>query len=235
VPTTAVELSCSFAGDGAETMEVFVNWVSMQARVAMPGEVTVEIPAGTLHTPNVHISLRQKSAISLRRESTQKTPVRLTSFRLARLQQGSSDGGPRVFGFAAGQSGVALLGSNWSDPEPWGVWSTAADAEVTLDLPDDCAQGLDLVIEAVAFVDPGKAFRILGISVEGVPLCHLQMRRDVARYEVAVPPDLIAATGQLRLGFHAHGVLSPARLGLGDDSRTLGVGLCSIAATPALA
>lgn len=224
LPATALELRCAFTGDGAETLEVFVNWAAMQTSIAVPGEVSVRIPADTLHTPNVHISLRQKIA--------EKRPVHLTSFRLARPVQGGSNGGCRVYRFAAGQPDVALLGSNWSSPEPWGVWSTAS-AEVTLDLPDGGARGLDLVIEAMAFVAPGKPYRILGISVDGVPVCHLQMRGEVASYKVAVPQDLIAGTGQLRLGFHAHGVLSPAALGLSDDSRTLGVGLCSITATPA--
>lgn len=225
VPTTAVELRCTFAGDGAEMLEVLVNWVAMQTSVAAPGEVTIQIPAGALNTPNVHILLRRKTV--------EKAPVRLTSFRLVQLLEGGSSGGRRVFRFAAGQADVALLGRNWSNPEPWGVWSIASDAEVTLDLPDDSTQGLDLVIEAAAFVAPGKPYRICGISVDGVPICYLQMRPEVASYKVAVPQDLISGTGQLHLSFRAHGTLSPAGLGLNDDSRTLGVGLHSIAAAPA--
>lgn len=229
-PTTAVLVRCRFAEDGAEaqTLEAMVNWAPMQTRLAGASEIAIEIPAGTFSTLNVHVLLHQRGAA--------KSPLRLVEFRIGPVAEEGDGTARQVLGFAQGQAGVALLDRNWSNPEPWGVWSIAPDAAVMLDLPEGLAPatGLALEIEAAAFVAPGKPHRLCGISVDGLPLCHLQMSPDVARYTVALPHELIAgaqeAAGarQVRLAFHAHGTLSPAALAINDDPRTLGVGLRSL-------
>jgi GT2 family glycosyltransferase len=133
----------------------------------------------------------------------------------------------------AGSAGTVLLGRGWSGPEPWGTWSTAAEADLVVPpLSGDCAWQLSL--DAVPFVEglsPGEQRRItLTLGAATVETAaHAGQTRVV--FTIDVPAEIAREGSTLTL--RCPDAISPAEVGLSADPRRLGLAVTRLRARPA--
>ncbi|MDB5457308.1 MAG: hypothetical protein JWP92_2893 [Caulobacter sp.] len=131
--------------------------------------------------------------------------------------------------FKAGGSGVVYLRDGWTPPEAGGVWSNGHRA--TVDMPVSPGQrglrGARLEIASFAFLPDQQPFRTVKVSVEGSPPQTFTFnRQDAIRHDFALPlsPDAVSRAS-IRVVFDIADPATPKSLGLGPDTRALGVGL----------
>jgi len=139
-----------------------------------------------------------------------------------------------VISFAKNQSGVNFLngidgaktiGYGWAYPEVWGVWSEGAKASLTLLLPNQrtAEEVKSLVLDLKAFT-PGQVIQIM--LNDRLVRVFKPLAPGISQLEVPINSEDQAASF-VRLDFVIRQPVSPQSLGLGDDSRKLGVGLIS--------
>jgi lysophospholipase L1-like esterase len=118
------------------------------------------------------------------------------------------------------------LGSGWSSAEGWFRWTDAERAELFFRL--DPVAGRTLQIALQPFVVDGRLeSQRMTVVLNGRQLAVLQLdgRRPLA-YRIQVPAGVLAATNTLVL--ETPDARSPASLGVGHDTRKLGVSVGSI-------
>jgi hypothetical protein len=139
-----------------------------------------------------------------------------------------------VISFAKYQSGVSFLneidgaktiGHGWAHPEDWGVWSEGEKASLTLLLPGQgrVREVKSLALDLKTFA-PGQVIQIM-LNDRLVKLFKSPIP-GISQLEVPINSEDQAASF-MRLDFVIQKPVSPRSLGLGDDSRKLGVGLIS--------
>jgi len=67
--------------------------------------------------------------------------------------------------FSYGDAGQVFLAGGWSDPEPFGIWSSGTDAELVMRVADSARS---LRLETVAFLPPGHARQDVVIKLNGI-------------------------------------------------------------------
>lgn len=121
-----------------------------------------------------------------------------------------------------------ILGEGWSVPEAAGTWSDGSRAEILLHLPPGWIGDAHLVLDATAFVPPGRSGQTVTVSVDGHVLATLNVLGGADRpYEVTIPASLLA-TGSGVVEFSLPRAVSPNELGMGPDLRRLAVSLHSV-------
>jgi hypothetical protein len=125
--------------------------------------------------------------------------------------------------FGKGGEGVELLGSGWSQPEIWGVWSDGGLATIFVPKPEKVAKKLR--IDLRAFVSPANPIQDIAISVND---------RFSREYKLDKPEgnlltlDLPASTDRFyKITFQIQAPARPFDLRLNKDKRLLGIGLIS--------
>jgi hypothetical protein len=130
-----------------------------------------------------------------------------------------------------GQNGEGLhyLGEGWSPPEPWGVWSVQAEADVSLpvdrgDLPTRVR------LQAGGLVIPAHPQQSVDCWINGI------LARTLT-YDASSPPgwedvripdaslELIRRSGRVHLTFKIPEPANPMKLGHNADVRDLGIAL----------
>ena len=126
----------------------------------------------------------------------------------------------------------------WSIAESWGGrWTDAAVSRVHMRLAEPTEQPLTLRLHARAFVSPGHPRQDVDVVDNGHIVAHLVFRlenggADGHRVDVALAPGVIGDDGQLLLEFRSSNAAAPKQVGMGDDARTLGLGLTSLSIIP---
>ncbi len=134
----------------------------------------------------------------------------------------------RVVSFAKDELGILHLGSGWSVPEEWGVWSIARD--VTLRLPVD-APGGRLWFRVKPFLPTGAPPLVVSVRVDGIRRTTWRFaggREDTWR-DVEIPHGGAGAR-TLMVTFSFSATLSPAAAGESGDRRELALGLIGVCA-----
>ncbi|WP_218068315.1 DUF6311 domain-containing protein [Candidatus Thiosymbion oneisti] len=132
--------------------------------------------------------------------------------------------------FSESGDGLIYLAAGWSNPESWGTWSNGPAAEVVLLLSDVGAH--EILIEANALVSPLHPEQNIEISVNGMVATTARLTTYAAN-RIRVPiPDAVREKLQkhrtLRLKFRFPDAVRPQALRIGDDSRSLALGLMAI-------
>ncbi|WP_278362246.1 hypothetical protein [Stutzerimonas kunmingensis] len=128
--------------------------------------------------------------------------------------------------FAVGGSGTDYLATGWYAQESWGVWSQGSEAQVYLPV-----QGAvdSLVIEAHALLLPEHSEQPMVLSVNGMEVGRVVLDKPHDnRIELDIPPSVNQEIGRLGLLILQLRFLDPVNqktLGLGEDNRTLALGL----------
>ena len=137
--------------------------------------------------------------------------------------------------FDAGRVVREQLGQGWSAPEDWGVWSDEGRATLALVLAEPVGdEVLRLELEARLLVLAGESTPpTLEVLANGATVGRWAPD-DGSFHELswALPGSLIPPDGRLELIVRVTPMRTPAELGLGQDLRTLGVGLRSVRVSP---
>jgi hypothetical protein len=125
--------------------------------------------------------------------------------------------------FSKGGEGAELLGSGWSQPEIWGVWSDGGLATIFFPKPEKVAKKLH--IDLRAFVSPANPIQDIAILVNDQLLREYKL--DKAEGNL-LTLDLPASNDRFyKITFQIQAPARPFDLRLNKDKRLLGIGLIS--------
>jgi hypothetical protein len=122
-----------------------------------------------------------------------------------------------------GKYAKVYLGSGWSVPENWGVWSLDKKASITLPLPAQTPK--KLIIDAQAFIGGSQTAQDVEIWMNGTPQAKVTLvKRFRNEIEVSLPASVLNSE-KLKVDFVFPTAVSPKALGIGIDERPLAIGL----------
>lgn len=128
---------------------------------------------------------------------------------------------------AAGQPGTALLGSGWSTPESWGVWSDGPLATLVLDTRLPPGMPVALTVRAHALSQRKAPTRTVTVLVGGMVVGTWEIGPEEASFSATLQPSHRTADATV-VQFQIEETTSPYDLGLSEDPRRLSVGLHSV-------
>jgi hypothetical protein len=116
-----------------------------------------------------------------------------------------------------------FFGSGWSIPESWGVWSQQRDALIYTWIPAN-VKTATIEIDAIGFSSSEKN-QTANVYFGQVYLGKIELSRSrkIFNFEVNSPKE-----GENIFKFVLDQPISPRSLGLGDDNRSLGIGIYSV-------
>ncbi|MBI5921693.1 MAG: hypothetical protein HY847_08555 [Betaproteobacteria bacterium] len=134
----------------------------------------------------------------------------------------------RVIDFSTLGEGTAYSRVGWSTPEEWGCWSIDDQASLRFKLRPTVPV-VNVELRMSAYVNERHPEQRVIIEANGNEVMRLvfsaKSGSDFRRESFTVPLD---ADGELKLNLRTPNAVSPAKLGLSKDSRTLGVALVSL-------
>ena len=132
--------------------------------------------------------------------------------------------------FSAGSGGDRLLGDGWWPLESEGVWTAGDAARLNLQLTESVPTALELVMDAVPFLSPEH--RTLDVELwadkHHIGTWTLRYGRSARPLRARLSGGMLDDERQARLDLRLRHPASPADLGLGNDTRRLGVYLRSL-------
>jgi hypothetical protein len=135
--------------------------------------------------------------------------------------------------FSTGGAGANSLLGGWSTPEAWGTWTEGKNSHLILPLPPGAdSRPMRLSISAQGLLGKGHPSQTVTVSVNDVTVG--QIRFDDAHNSGwrTLPVPLSALTrgrqGIFDVSFKIEQPVRPADLGMGPDSRELGMGLIAM-------
>ena len=130
--------------------------------------------------------------------------------------------------FGSSAKGVHYLQAGWSDSEGWGTWSASRSA--TLLLPTSPAQVDSVVIDFAAAVSPSHPVQRVEIVVNGSQAFSGSISERSGTIEFKIP-GAAKSDAFIKMEFRLPDAASPKEMGLGEDRRTLAIGLRTITLT----
>jgi hypothetical protein len=160
--------------------------------------------------------------------------ILLTGLGVAAQDGGGSKlplGYARVNGMTAG-----IFREGWGEPEPWGIWTVAAEAHIELPVAGlSASRDIDVAITATAY-GPTVGFpQVVGIACNGISLTCVSIpsQSAPAQFSIRIPKALIRTSPMIKLSFAPAFPITPAEAGNGPDGRLLGFGLIAMDASSA--
>jgi hypothetical protein len=135
--------------------------------------------------------------------------------------------------FGAESAGAIFLAGGWSIPETWGTWSEGKNSHLVLPLPASAdTRPMHLSIDARGLLGEKHPSQSVTISVNGLAVGQIRFDDTYNRGWRTLPVPLNALTrsrqGILDVSFKIEQPVRPAELGMGQDSRELGIGLIAM-------
>jgi hypothetical protein len=120
--------------------------------------------------------------------------------------------------------------TGWSSPEPWGRWTDSHEASllIPLDLNTLASEGnLTLTAEIEAFVSDKHSSQPFSIKVNGTQVSSesFQLGDGIREISANIPSNLARQESPLSIIIVLEDPISPAKLGISNDKRMLGIGL----------
>jgi glycosyltransferase involved in cell wall biosynthesis len=129
--------------------------------------------------------------------------------------------------FARDEGGVGALGAGWGEPEDWGAWTIDDHAVLQLAVPDRSVRnGLQLELNYRIIPLPEGGRRTVDCLI-GETLLERWIFTDdnpTGSVRINVPSTLLQASS-FELTFQIHEARTPLELGVGSDTRRLGLGV----------
>jgi hypothetical protein len=118
-----------------------------------------------------------------------------------------------------------FLTKDWGQNEDWGVWSTGVDPQLALFMPSGNPKTLTLDLRA--FIQSAHPSQLVNISINGITQKTITLNQfDNNQIELTIPPSAYGKEW-INLSFNLAQAISPKELGMGEDTRKLGIGLKS--------
>jgi len=119
-----------------------------------------------------------------------------------------------------------FLTNGWSRPEAWGAWSDGGKASISLPLPIDQTPKY-ITLSVKPFVLSSNPEQKVQIWINGIFLKNITFQSDIlTELDLPISPKVLE-DGYLTIGFYFSNNISPKALGLGNDDRSLAIGLIS--------
>jgi len=133
--------------------------------------------------------------------------------------------------FKKNRPGLEYLGSGWSLQEDWGTWSDGAQASIILPVNSDLAK--TIIIEARPLLYATHAQQRIQASINGVTANKVTLTVNApTQFAIAIPlavqEQLRSKTKLMTLQLQFPDAVRPSDIGMGEDSRTLAIGLISL-------
>lgn len=123
--------------------------------------------------------------------------------------------------------GVNYLRQGWSFPEPWGTWSDSSSSVVFL--PTEPKKVDSVLIDFNVLTSPSHPSQRIEILVNGVQASSVTIRESSTAVEVRLPEAAKRNSfSGIKMEFRLPDAAKPRDIGLGDDDRTLALGLRAI-------
>ena len=131
---------------------------------------------------------------------------------------------PILFDKSSSYAHLPYLLDGWAYPEAWGTWSNSTKASITLPLPKDKEANI-LILSARALVNQTHPNQKVKIWVNGIYTTTVTLNKD-SHNRIEIPLNKEAKKqGYLIIGMMFLDSTSPKSIGLGDDIRTLAIGI----------
>lgn len=124
-----------------------------------------------------------------------------------------------------------VLQGAWSTPEGWGIWSDGFSSSINFDVEPSFYKSNSIFLTVRTLVDNSVLNRSVLIEVNGKSFGKLNLNELGEKYEVSIPNNFLinlVPQKHLQIQFKFENLESPAELGLGNDTRKLGIGLYSL-------
>jgi Uncharacterised nucleotidyltransferase len=127
--------------------------------------------------------------------------------------------------FADPESAHACCAYGMWRAEGEGSWIAGRQARLMLELAEPTSGSLVLEVSAEGFLPKGLERQRLGVGVNGVDVAEFVLRdkRSLRGESVVLPAEVLKGSRRLDIVLSAPDAASPARLGLADDDRSIGV------------
>ncbi len=130
-----------------------------------------------------------------------------------------------LFDRPSGYAYLPYLLEGWAYPENWGTWSSGKKSVITLPIPQGKSRILELKMRAL--VTPSHPVQRVKIWVNGAPVKTVSLTQDNNNFIEIPITDEARQESYLIIGLMYEDATTPQILGLGDDIRTLSIGLIS--------
>ena len=121
---------------------------------------------------------------------------------------------------------LSLLSKGWGNPEPWGVWSSAREASITI--PFDGRNESVLKLELRALISKNLSAQNIQISANGHNLGSFTLHKGAGNLVEIKVPSQLQKEEFITLNFYLPNAARPIDLGItADDERLLSIGLVS--------
>jgi len=129
--------------------------------------------------------------------------------------------------FNAGGNSDRYRVSGWSQTEKEWTWSEGKSAQLALPIPSDPG-ALTLIIKLGALISrPAVPHQTVEVFANGQKIADWEVA-DTADFSARIPAEVTKKGGILNIELRVPNATSPKVLGLGDDSRILGVRVYSV-------
>jgi lysophospholipase L1-like esterase len=125
-------------------------------------------------------------------------------------------------------AGFSAEGWGWTYPEAWGAWSEGSKAKIVLPLPQNYSkQSLSLQLELRALLSSKHPKQRVAVLVDGNPIREVTLTKG-DQNQIDIPLKYLAPKQEfVTIEFTLPDAITPKAIGLGDDSRTLAIGIVS--------
>jgi hypothetical protein len=132
--------------------------------------------------------------------------------------------------FKRGGNGPTYTLDNWSSPEDFWTWTDGDTASLSFLMAQPPRGPLMLTMQGVGYAPPGQKYREAAVYVNGFPIGTARFAHfSPTSIALEIPPSLVArSSGVFHVRLHMGNVASPIDLGLGVDTRKLGIGMNSM-------
>jgi len=136
----------------------------------------------------------------------------------------------------AGSPWLGWFTKGWSSAEGWGIWSQAPMAELRIDprsLPVS-KNGVTLSLQAQGFVGSGHPCQRVDVRIDGQRAGSYRPCYPAGQFTMSLPlsVQLLESDRAITVTFDLPDARSPESLGLGRDSRILGMALTGVKVAP---
>jgi hypothetical protein len=136
--------------------------------------------------------------------------------------------------FETSGNSAEYLGLGWAHSEDWGRWTDGERAVVRVTPVWDRTTDLIVTLKARGFVTTGVPRQDVDVVVNGAPAGRLSFDSfDVVERSIRLRPATVPKGATLEFAFLTKSARSPLSIGLSSDPRRLGIGVVSMALSPA--
>lgn len=193
--------------------------------------VAIDLPEGTRGWQRLWIrSLDGCAAPAASGDSTDERCLAFALYRI-RVTRGGRLPLGRIAHLDSERVELDWLTAGWSNPESFGVWSEGASSVLTVPVAfPDPPPPLDITLDArMLIVDPARPEASFELEVNDRHTCTLTVKSGgFAARTCRVPASAVDLHAPLKLELRPDATPSPAELGVGTDTRSLGVAVRSI-------